>query len=1330
MEELSMFLNKKHKKLYLILIYITLTFFILFKNHVFAYENNNKDTLKVSLILGDHYTKVAVEALKEIKKDGIQKLEIKVFPQKDIKNLDLSYISKSNLIIINIMGRQLVEILRKELSQAIKNGGKVYAVAASGSYNDEMKEMGIIFDERIEEYYKNGGVKNIKNMIYYALTRDFGLNIKIDNPEKLPEFAVYDYKSKKVYLSTNGYLSAKKDELDKRNLIGIIFYKTSYISFQTTIVDVICQELERQGFGVIPVYGYPSELAIEKFFFSDEGKPLVRAVVALGLKIGVRPESAVPVLSKLGVPVINAITLYSQSEEEWKKSMTGLDIFERTWQIALPELGGIIQPIVVGSKETFRDSELQTDYIIEKPIPERIKMLVKRVKAWVNLKDKLNKDKKIAIIYYNYPPGKQNIGAAYLNVLPESLYEILKRLKEEGYTVPEVDKAKVFEDVLAQGRNIGNWAKGELERLIKAYNPILIPVETYKAWLEKLPSGFRKEVIRTWGQPEASNIMTFSDTSNKKYFVIPAVKYGNILLLPQPSRGLEQDVEKLYHDMKTPPHHQYIAFYLWLKKEFQADAIIHLGTHGTHEWLPGKEIGLSPEDPPEALIQDIPNIYPYIVDDVGEGLQAKRRGMAVIIDHMTPPLDKTTLNKELTELYALINDYHSAKDKSPLLAEAKLKEVSALSKKIGILKDLGLEDVKDEKDLEELEHYLEEIRQTFNPYGLHTFGRAPEERFIRATAEAILSIEKNLSSEEKEKKLKEIEDKIRESAKREVDSLILALSGRYISSGPGNDPIRNPDSLPTGKNFYAFDPSRIPSKAAYEMGAKLAKKFLEDYKRRHGNFPDKLAFVLWAVETIRHEGVMESQILYLLGVRPKWDERGRVSGLELIPREELSRPRIDVVLTISGLYRDLFSNLVHLLDQAVSLAREAKEEDNLVRNNVLSLKDTLIKQGIPEDKALRLASVRIFSEPPGDYGTRIDKAIAMSNTWEKEVEVARLYINRMSHLYGQGFWGSVDENGKEVSKDLSLFLFKKALSGTKAALHSRGTNIFATLDNDDFFQYLGGLALAIRTIDGKSPELFITNLANPHQPKQERLEKFMGRELRGRYLNPEWIKAMMKEGYAGARFIDKVVEHLWGWQVTAPEVVDAAKWQEMYETYVVDKYGLNIKELFRKANNLWAYQSVVARMLETVRKGYWKPEKEVVEHLAKEYAETAIEVGLACCDHTCNNPFLTEFTAKGLLSVPGLKPLAKPFLNTLAVVKGENQASDNPNKKEFLNRDITFRAKKNLVPGGSQRVKGFEMEDVKMSGFSSAPLPWLYILFFFSFLFLVYIGWRRTEYKK
>jgi cobaltochelatase CobN len=351
---------------------------------------------------------------------------------------------------------------------------------------------------------------------------------------------------------------------------------------------------------------------------------------------------------------------------------------------------------------------------------------------------------------------------------------------------------------------------------------------------------------------------------------------------------------------------------------------------------------------------------------------------------------------------------------------------------------------------------------------------------------------------------------------------------------------------------------------------------------------------------------MESQIMYLMGVRPKWDERGRVQGVEMIPRAELGRGRIDVTMVPSGLYRDLFPNLMDLLDKAVSVARDQQEEDNLIRSNVEKTRRMLLAKGIPEEKALRMASVRIFTEPSGAYGTGLDNVIVASNTWDTEKQVIDVYFMRMSHLYGQGFWG---ESGEHKGQKLGDTLLKNALSGSKIAIHSRSSNVIATLDNDDFFQYLGGTAMAIRSVDGKGPEVYVTNMTNPKQPVQETLEKMMGREMRSRYLNPEWIKAMMKEGYAGARFVDKVTEHLWGWQVTVPEAVDAAKWQEMHETYVLDRNGLGIKDLFRKSKNMWAYQSVVARMLETVRKQYWKPEQKVIEKLAEEYARSVQEVG-------------------------------------------------------------------------------------------------------------------------
>lgn len=1291
------------------------------------------EPLNVTLLLGDTNSRTAIEAVKTIEREYPElngKINFNVYTSHSIRNKgaqDKAIASSKVIFILLIMDRQAVEAVRPHIENVVKNGGKVYGVG--GIYNKEHRDMGIIEDEEVRAYYKENGFENIKNMILFVLNRDLGLKVSYKKPVAVPDFGIYIKHEKRVVETYDEFIKSYARHqriMHYDKWVGITFYKSSFDSGSMQHIDAVVESLEKQGLNVLPVYGYPSEAAIERFFFDDKGKSRVSAVVGMSLKIGLNPQVAIPVLTKLNVPVINAITLYSQSKEEWESSPVGLDIFERAWQIAMPEMGGIIQPTVIASKERMIDKETGIEYIEERPIPERIKRLTDRVKAWINLQDKQNKDKKIAIIYYNYPPGKQNIGASYLNVLPESLWEIYQRLKTEGYWLgdTELTKEQLFNDIHNYARNIGNWAGGEIDRLARTGKPILIPIDTYKRWFDELPDGLKKAVIKNWGDPEDNKVMSWIGGSGTKYIVIPAIRYGNIIFTPQPSRGWEQDVKKLYHDVILAPHHQYVAFYLWLKKEFQADAVAHIGTHGTHEWLSGKEVGFTNEDPPEALIQDLPNIYPYVVDNVGEGLQAKRRGMAVIIDHMTPPFDKAGMNKELKELLALINDYNTAKEKSPLLAESKITEINALAKKTGMLTDLKLKEIKTDEEIEELEHYIKDISEKHTPFGLHTFGKSPDEKYRKSTAEAILSIEKELSDEERKKRIADYEQRIIQSGKRELDSFVAALSGKYIPAGQGKDPIRNPESLPTGKNFYSFDPTRIPSKSTYEMGAKLAKELIEGYKQRHGVYPDKLTFNLWGVETIRHEGVMESQIMYLMGIRPKWDERGRVIGVEAIPRPELGSPRIDVTVVPSGLYRDLFSNLMALLDKAVSLAKEQDEEDNILRANVLKTKKMLMEKGVKEDMAEKLATVRLFTVPSGAYGTNLDKVIPLSNTWDNEKQVADVYFMRMSHMYGQGFWGAKvqsSELGVKSDEDISLMLFKNALSSTKMAVHSRSGNVYATLDNDDFFQYLGGTAMAIRAVDGKTPEVYVTNMSNPKMPKQETLEKFMGREMRARYLNPEWIKAMMKEGYAGARFVDKVIEHLWGWQVTVPEAVDAAKWNEMYETYVLDRNGLNIKELFKQSKNLWAYQSIVARMLETVRKDYWKPDKKVVETLAKEYAQSVKEVGLACCDHTCNNPMLTKFTSSILMSVPGLKAQAAGFMKALyKIQKPEDREQKTDTAKKATN-------KQSVSPGGKgKKVEGYEMQDlISATGVSSAPIPYMFIAGFLLFILLLISGWKK-----
>ncbi|HAY21692.1 MAG TPA: cobalt chelatase [Desulfobacterales bacterium] len=1333
---------------------------------------------KVTLLLTDAPTKTSIEAVKAIYLDYPnlkQQVEFHIYPslRTGTRKNDLTPVSESKLIFIMLKGADLVKAVKPELEMAIKKGAKVYCV--SGSYNDEHQEMGIKVDKQMLNYFSEGGLENMKNMILYALKKDCSFNVSFNPPIEYPHLGIYDSKTRKIFRDFEEYKKAYTAYRAGNPWIGVHFSKYNIGSGENKHLDAVIRNLEGAGFNVLPVYGSLAE-AVEKFFCRegdsvngpDSGKEggqgndrsRVRLVIALGIKHGwgVKPEATIPLLSRLNVPVVNAISLLGQSRKEWEKSPAGLDIFSRSFQIATPEIVGMIQPTIIASKERRIDKATGFEYIEEEPIPDRIERLTARVKAWVNLQDKPNKDKKIALVYYNYPPGKQNIGASYLNVLPESLWEILLRLKSEGYDLggpgsgkqeKELHKEELFQEIQDYGRNISNWAPAEIDKLVKAggktvfpgkpqegssRGPVLIPLAIYKKWFAQLPESLQNSMIKSWGPVEQSNIMIWKDTDGKQYLVIPAVRYGNLLFTPQPARGWEQDIKKVFHDVTIPPHHQYVAFYLWLKHGFQADAVAHIGTHGTHEWLPGKEVGFTGADAPEALIQDLPNIYPYIVDNVGEGLQAKRRGMGVIIDHMTPPFDKAGLNRELKELVAFLNDYGVAKGKSVPLAEAKLKEINALAKKIGLLTDLKMEEIKTEDEIEEVEHYIKEIGEKQTPFGLHTFGKSPEAARRKNMAEAILSLDSGLLPEERTKKLAELEDRINRSGPRELDSFLAGLSGQYIPAGRGNDPLRNPDSLPTGNNFYAFDPTRIPPKASYELGVKLARELIDIYKAKHGQYPDKLTFNLWSTETIRHEGVMDSQIMYLLGIKPRWDERGRVIGLEVISRKELGRPRADVTIIPSGLYRDLFPNLMDWLDKAVTLAKQQDEADNFLRINYLRIRQMLLEKGVAKDLAERLATVRIFTEPPGAYGTNLDKVIPQSNTWEREQEVAEVYLRRLSYVYGQGFWGdkiqNSGKNGKD-KEDLSLSLLKSTLSGTKVAVHSRSGNVYATLDNDDFFQYLGGTAMTIRTLDGKTPEVYVTNMTNPRLPKQETLEKAMGREMRSRYLNPEWIKGMMQEGYAGSRFIDKVVEHLWGWQVTVPETVDAAKWNEMYETYVLDKNGLNIKEMFRNSRNLFAYQSLVARMLETVRKGYWKPDRQVIETLSREYAESTKEVGLACCDHTCNNPLLTEFTASVLMSVPGLENQAKEFKQALDMVK-------NPSGAKAVSAPAAPEGKKPAADappqegqvstqGDHQKVEGYEVQETNRSGFSAAPIPYLFIAGFLVFLALIRWGWLKKR---
>ena len=1267
---------------------------------------------KVSLLLGDMATRQAIDMVRSVTADHpeLAGADIRVYSSTRVREQDLDHLAASDIVVIQTIGRVLINSIRDELAQAIARGATVYAYGRSVNEDDEAA--GIVADPEIQRYFDTGGTENIRNGLLYALSRK-GLDLPFAPPHDIPDVGLYEASTKSWFTGFDAFLDSYRNHHPGKPWVGFVVYQSNVVAGTTRHIDAVIDALERRGFNVLTVFGYPPEEPIGRFFFDDSGRSRVEAVIAAAIKIGVNPETLVPLLQRLDVPVINAISLYSLSRSEWESSGIGMDVMERSWQLAMPEMAGMTQPTVFAAKERVVDPETGTEYVEEQAIPERVEMLARRIARWVELRRKPNSEKRVLLHYFNFPPGREGIGASYLNVVPESLWSVLKRMEQEGYDVSGMpaDPETLRDEVIRYGANLPNWEHDEIEALARSGEPVLLPVETYKEWFAELPQKAQDEVIASWGRPEVNTIMAHIDDEGKRYFIFPVRRYGNVLLAPQPSRGKTESPDKLYHDVSFPPSHQYVAFYLWLHKEFGADVMFQFGSHGTHEWLPGKEAGLGADDSPDYLVQDMPNLYNFIMDNTGEGTIAMRRGMATMITHLTPPFDRASLNPELRELEARIQDFSRAVRQSPELARVQLEGIREMAAGMGLLTDLGfdragrkpvLRDDDDYEDDEEAEdaldsadqeghqhfssdvdpdgladalfHYLEEMSDRITPFGMHTFGVAPRDERVRSTAEAIASIDSSLSDEQRAARVAELEALIRLSAQRELDAAMAGMSGRYIAAGIGGDPLRTPAALPTGRNFYSFDPRKIPGDASYRLGRRLATELVDDYRYRHGEYPEKLTFTLWGVETMRHEGVQEAQIMYLMGIRPVYDGLGVVRGVEAIPREELGRPRIDVTVIPSGLYRDLFSNVVALLDQAVTLAQAQDEPDNFVRNNTLRTQAMLEERGVESELAARMAAVRMFSVPPGAYGTNIENVVSRSDTWEDDGKVADVYFMRMSHMYGQGFWGDTGEASgvAGVGRDL----LKNALSGTRMTVHARSSHVYQVLDGDDPFASFGGVSLAVRAVDGTTPEVMISNIADPARAGQETLERFMGREMRSRYLNPEWIKAMQEEGYAGAKMINQVVGNMWGWQVTVPEAIDGAKWNEMYETYVNDRYDLDMEQFFREAGNLWALQSLMTRMLEAVRKGYWQADQAVIDDLGQKVSELIQELQIQCSAEDCHDPILTKLVQANLVPAP-MVPMVQAAVAAAPAPDSPAAADGAPGE-----------------PGQLEHVQGYAMEEV------------------------------------
>jgi cobaltochelatase CobN len=464
---------------------------------------------------------------------------------------------------------------------------------------------------------------------------------------------------------------------------------------------------------------------------------------------------------------------------------------------------------------------------------------------------------------------------------------------------------------------------------------------------------------------------------------------------------------------------------------------------------------------------------------------------------------------------------------------------------------------------------------------------------------------------------------LRLSPENELSSLITILSGHFEPSGMSGDPLRTPAGLPTGRNLHDFDPNLLPTREAWELGKKMTADLLDRFQKEQGKVPEKVSMVLWYGETIRHQGAMESEALYLMGVEPRWNDRGVVDGLRLIPEKELGRPRIDVVLTLGGIYRDGFPDKVILLNRASQLA--AADGDNAIARHTRQVAEALKKAGVAPEMAEKAARARAFAATPGDYGTGIADMVKQSKDAGNFKGLVNQYLNQMNHAYSSELWGDA------IPGALSTHL-----EGNQAIVHSRTTNVYGVLDNDDFYQYAGGLNAATKAANnGTAPAFYVNDMKTRGDERVTGIQAYMATELNARYWNPRWIREMQKAGYSGARAIANNMENLYGWQATSAEHMDGSFWQESYDVYVADKYGLEMDKFFGKENP-HAKQMILARMLEVDRQGSYKFSSQQRADMVRKYVQTVAAIGVSCSANTCENLKLHQYIAAQAALISGL----------------------------------------------------------------------------------------------
>jgi cobaltochelatase CobN len=1128
-------------------------------------------------------------------------------------------VRKSKLLIARLLGgRSYFTHFIQALLDLKEEGAGPKCLFLPGTGSDDLEGLSDFppaVCRRFSEFFDNGGLENLRRAASVVELLIKGDPEILPEPVLMPEFGIYKAST------TQGIAT-----------VWICFYRAWFQAGDLEVVDALFSALEAKGLRVVCFYSISlrNPLAQGELLRSARLDPPDLIVTTQSFSLGANDSERISILDDLDLPVLQ-LPVALCAKEAWLKNLAGLSPGEIAMNIALPELDGRVFGTVIGFKEKEKWIQ-EVEFAVRRLRPDvsQIAYASEWIANWISLRRLANKEKRVAIILSNYPNRDGRIGNGVGLDTPASTVKLLGLLRTEGYQVDPCPQ---------DGEELMQWLlSGITNDTEQSYGKVClqsVDLELFVKFFDSLPRKPRMQVENDWPQANIHNIP------------IPGIQLANVFVGIQPPRGFSQQPQAIYHSPTLSPPPAYLAFYLWIRQEFGANAIIHLGKHGNLEWLPGRSVALGDDDFPRLCLDSLPHIYPFIVNNPGEGSQAKRRSAAVIVDHLTPPLTRAGLYGELEKMERLLEEHAHCSSLYPSRMKELEREIKRLLENSHWREDLP----ESSRSVEAIGNFLCEIKESQIRSGLHILGEPPaEERQI----DFLLSILRVRSGERPDlmealyKAMARLRGVVKDSANDEtvefadgkmfsLDSLtpserdaleeaarnwildvlrrsfvvnesreleelrtfarrvlvprlsqcenelrriISALNGKFVPPGPAGAPTRGRiDVLPTGRNFFGIDPRTVPTQTAWECGKRIADRLLERHRQDHGEYPRKLALVIWGTSNMRTGGDDIAQALWLWGCEPVWEEAsGRIVDFRILPLSLLGRPRVDLLLRVSGLFRDSFGETMRLLATIPKRLAEQDEPLNLnpIRASWLREVQKRMEEGVHRDEASRIAALRVFSSEPGAYGTGL-LPLMDSGNWTSMRDIAEVFCK----------WGGFAFDSEGAAGE-QPDLFRARLSEIEAVHQNQDNREHDILDSDDYFQFQGGLHAAVQFLRGKAPVSYHGDSSSPEQPRIRTLEEELVKVIRSRVLNPRWIEAMRHHGYKGAFEMAATVDYLFGYGATTDLIKDT-HYQEVARTLLLDPRQ---QEFFKKHNPA-ALQEASERMLEAAERGLWKhPDEE------------------------------------------------------------------------------------------------------------------------------------------